>query len=81
MAVRLRSSRERLQDLLETLRPGDEIQAAAASQETGIDATMCESVLDALVRVGLFTRSPAGVFVRQRMFDVLGRPQVYSHPR
>ena len=81
MAVRTRSSRERLQDLLETLRPGDEIQASAASEETGIDAMMCESVFDALVRVGLFIRTPAGVFVRRRMFDALGRLQAYPHSR
>jgi hypothetical protein len=76
MTVRTRSTRGRLQDLLERLRPGDELQVAAASRRTGVDATMCETVLEALVRVGLFTRSTNGVFVRCRMFEALERLQV-----
>jgi hypothetical protein len=73
MAVRAHSSRERLRNLLDRLTPGDEIGAAAASKETGLDQTTCQSVLEALARVDLFTRTNDGVFVRRRMFDALER--------
>jgi len=71
MAVRARSSRERLRNLLDRLNPGDEIRAAAASKETGLDQITCQSVLEALARVDLFTRKNDGLFVRRRMFDAL----------
>jgi DNA-binding IclR family transcriptional regulator len=73
MSVPTRSPRERLQDLLETLSPGDELHVTAASKATGLDATTCESVLEALVRVDLFTRTRDHVFVRRRMFSALDR--------
>ena len=73
MAVRNRSSRERMRNLLDRLNPGDEIRVAAASKETGLDQTTCRSVLEALARVDLFTRTNDGVFVRRRMFDALER--------
>lgn len=73
MATRTRSSRERLRSLLDRLNPGDEIQVAAASKETGLDTITCQSVLEALARVDLFTRTPDGAFVRRRMFDALER--------
>jgi DNA-binding IclR family transcriptional regulator len=73
MAVRARSSRQRLRNLLDRLNPGDEIRVAAASQETGLDQTTCASVLEALARVDLFTRTGDGAFVRRRMFDALER--------
>jgi hypothetical protein len=73
MSARTRSPRERLQDLLETLSPGDEIQVMAASRTTGLDATTCEKVFEALVRVDLFTRTRDRVFVRRRMLEALDR--------
>ncbi len=73
MSVRTRLPRERFQDLLETLSPGDEIQVTAASKTTGLDAATCEIVLEALVRVDLFTRTRDRVFVRRRMFEALDR--------
>jgi len=73
MAVRTRSSRERLRTLLDRLNPGDEIRVAAASKETGLDQMTCRTVLEALARVDLFTRKTDGGFVRRRMFDALER--------
>jgi len=73
MAVRARSSRERLRSLLNRLNPGDEIGVAAASKETGLDPMTCRTVLEALARVDLFTRTTDGAFVRRRMFDALER--------
>jgi len=75
MNARTAGPRERLTDLLDKLRPGDEIQAVAASRKTGMDEATCETVLGALARVGLFTRSTDGVFTRCRMFDALDRLQ------
>jgi hypothetical protein len=75
MATRTRSPRLRLQDLLESLGPGDQIHVTAASKETGLDATTCQSVFEALVRVDLFTRMDDQLFVRRRMFDALDRVQ------
>jgi hypothetical protein len=75
MATRTRSPRLRLQDLLESLGPGDQIHVTAVSKETGLDATTCQSVFEALVRVDLFTRMDDQLFVRRRMFDALDRVQ------
>ena len=61
---------DRLQGLLEGLRPGDEIHIGEAVQRSGLDATTCESVLDALARMEFFTRSGDHVFVRQRLPDL-----------
>jgi hypothetical protein len=46
---------------------------AAVSRETGLSATTCQSVFEALARVDLFTRMNDRVFVRRRMFDALDR--------
>src|ERR1700682_6280930 len=73
MATRTRSPRVRLQDLLERLGPGDEIHVTAVSRETGLSATTCQSVFEALVRVDLFPRAGGRLFVRRRMFDALDR--------
>jgi hypothetical protein len=73
MTSQKRLPRVRLQELLERLGPGDAIDVAAASLETGLDATTCQSVLEALVRVDLFTRMDDRVFVRRRMFGALER--------
>jgi hypothetical protein len=74
MGARTRPRRERLRDLLQRLRPGDEIHVTAASEATGPDATTCEGVLEALVRVHLFTRTGDRVFAR--VFEALERLHV-----
>jgi hypothetical protein len=71
MAAQTPSAGKELQYLLETLDPGDVIEIADASRATGVDEATCETVFDALVRVGLFTRTSDGVLVRRRMFDAL----------
>jgi DNA-binding IclR family transcriptional regulator len=52
---------------LEALTPGDEIHLAAAARDTGLSPSTCETVLDALTRVDLFTRVGDHTFVRRRM--------------
>jgi hypothetical protein len=63
------TSWDRFQSLLESLIPGDEIHLAAASRQTGLPPTTCETVLDALSRIDLFTRVGDHTFVRRRMDD------------
>ncbi len=71
MADPSRSSWDRFQELLEGLQPGDELQIATASRDTGLSRDMCEHVLEALARVDLFTRVSPDVFLRRRMFEAL----------
>lgn len=71
MAGCTQSSWDRLQSLLESLTPGDEVHLAATSRETGLPAATCETVLDALTRADLFTRVGDHTFVRRRMLDFL----------
>jgi hypothetical protein len=73
MADPSRSSWDRFQELLEGLQPGDELQVAAASRDTGLSRDMCEHVLEALVRVDIFTRVSHEVFLRRRIFEALER--------
>jgi hypothetical protein len=61
------TSWDRLQSLLESLIPGEEIHLAAASRQTGLSPTTCETVLDHLSRIDLFTRIGDHTFVRRRM--------------
>jgi hypothetical protein len=68
---------DRLQSLLESLTPGDQVHLAAASRQTGLPPATCETVLDALTRVDLFTRIGDHTFVRRRMIDLDG---VAAHP-
>ena len=70
MTDRVPSSWDRLQGLLESLTPGDEVHIAAAARQTGLPAATCETVLDALTRVDLFTRVGDHTFVRRRMIDL-----------
>ena len=70
MADQVPSSWDRLQVLLESLTPGDEVHVAAAARQTGLPAATCETVLDALTRVDLFTRVGDHTFVRRRMIDL-----------
>jgi DNA-binding IclR family transcriptional regulator len=73
MADQAGSSWDRLQDLLEGLHPGDEVHIVAAARQTGLPAGTCETVLDALTRVDLFTRTGEHVFIRRRMFEEIER--------
>ena len=67
MSEPMQSSWDRLQSLLVSLTPGDEIHLAAAARDTGLPSSTCETVLDALTRVDLFTRVGDHTFVRRRM--------------
>lgn len=66
MSEPMQSSWDRLQSLLVSLTPGDEIHLAAAARDSGLPSSTCETVLDALTRVDLFTRVGDHTFVRRR---------------
>ena len=70
MSEPMQSSWDRLQSLLVSLTPGDEIHLAAAARDSGLPSSTCETVLDALTRVDLFTRVGDHTFVRRRMDSV-----------
>jgi hypothetical protein len=69
LTERMQTSWDRLQSLLESLVPGEEVHLAAASRQTGLSPTTCETVLDHLSRIALFTRVGDHTFVRTRMDD------------
>jgi len=70
MAHQALSSWDRLQAMLETLTPGDEVHVSAAARQCGLSAATCETVLETLSRMQLFTRQGDHVFVRRRMFEI-----------
>jgi hypothetical protein len=65
MNLQTRTGWDRLQDLLEALRPGDELHIGDAVQRSGLDPRTCESVLESLAGMNFFTRSGDHVFVRR----------------
>jgi hypothetical protein len=65
MNVQVRTGWDRLQDLLEGLRAGDELHIGDAVQRSGLDPRTCESVLESLTSMDFFTRSGDHVFVRR----------------
>ncbi len=62
---------DRLQQLLLTLRVGDELRIADAAQATGLAEHMCRAMLEGLARAGLMTQVDDDRFVRCAL-DVLG---------
>jgi DNA-binding IclR family transcriptional regulator len=64
------SSWERLQAMLESLTPGDEVHVSAAARQCGLPTATCETVLETLTRMNLFTRNGDHLFVRRRMLDI-----------
>ena len=70
MAQHTPSNWDRLQAMLESLTPGDEIHVTAAARICGLPAQTCETVLDTLTRMQLFTRQGDHVFVRRRMIEI-----------
>jgi DNA-binding IclR family transcriptional regulator len=70
MAHQPPSSWDRLQAMLEKLTPGDEIHVTAAARQCGLSPATCETVLETLTRMNLFTRHGEYIFVRRRMLDL-----------
>jgi len=76
VATRARLPWDRLQSLLEGLHPGDELQLGETAKQTGLDVTSCETVLEALAKIDLFTRAGNQTYIRRRMLDPVDRHQV-----
>ena len=64
------SAWDRLQHLLESLTPGDEVMVSATARTTGLDPRICLLVFEALTRADLLTRTTDDLFVRRRMHEV-----------
>ena len=58
---------DRLQDFLLAMSPGDQISVPRAVEISGLDATRCDAVLNALLRAGLMIRLQHDAFVRCRL--------------
>ena len=71
MKTRTPAPRQSLTALLDTLHPGDPIELTVVSRETGLNASTCVMVFEALTRAGLFTRTSEEVFTRRQLYDAL----------
>jgi hypothetical protein len=60
---------DRLQDFLLAMEPGDEVSVVHAQQTSGLDASTCETVLEALLRAGLMLRLQHQAYVRVRLAE------------
>jgi len=71
LSPRANEAFDRLQQLLLTLRVGDELRVADAAAATGLAEHLCRAVLEGLTRAGLMTQAGDDRFVRCAL-DVLG---------
>jgi DNA-binding IclR family transcriptional regulator len=55
---------DRLQQLLLTMRVGDDLRAGDAAHATGLSEHLCRAVLEGLTRAGLMTQAEDDRFVR-----------------
>ena len=60
---------DRLQDLLLAMGEGDEVSVPHAMQISGLQASQCEAVLDALTRAGLMLRLQGDAYIRRHLAD------------
>ena len=58
---------DKLQTYLLTMVPGDEVSVPRAMEISGLDASQCDAVLDALARAGLMMRLQQDAYVRRRL--------------
>ena len=58
---------DRLQEYLLAMTPGDQISVGRAAEISGLDASQCDAVLNALLQAGLLMRLQHDAFVRCRL--------------
>ena len=58
---------DKLQAFLLDMVPGDEVSVPRAVEISGLDASRCGAVLDALARAGLMIRLQHDAYVRRRL--------------
>jgi hypothetical protein len=60
---------DKLQEWLLVMEEGDEVSVPHAMKISGLEATQCEAVLEALTRAGLMIRQEGAAYVRRRLAD------------
>lgn len=55
---------DKLQELLLSMSPGDEVSVARAIEVSGLDQSQCDAVLEALMRAGFMVRLAQGGYAR-----------------
>jgi len=58
---------DKLQVFLLDMVPGDQVSVPRAMEISGLEASKCEAVLDALARAGLMIRLQHDAYVRRRL--------------
>ena len=58
---------DKLQQLLLAMCEGDEISVPQATRISGLQATQCEAVLEALTRAGLLIRVQGDAYIRRHL--------------
>jgi len=71
---------DKLQELLLSMSPGDEVSVARAREVSGLDQTQCDAVLEALMRAGFMVRLAQGAYVRCQL-DVTQPAPPSNRPR
>ena len=61
------SAWERFQELLTTLKPGQQVTVNSLAARSGLEVDSVDTVLQALTRAELFVRIDAVTFVRERL--------------
>jgi len=61
------SGLDKLQEFLLAMEPGDALSSARAHEISGLDPSVCDTVLDALMRAGLMIRAHEDAYVRVRL--------------
>jgi hypothetical protein len=64
---------DKLQELLLSMSPGDEVSVARATEVSGLNQSQCDVVLEALMRAGFMIRLAQGGYARCQL-DVMRRP-------
>jgi hypothetical protein len=62
---------DKLQEFLLGMVPGDEVSVTRAMEISGLDASQCDAVLDALARAGLMLRLQHDAYVRRSLMSAL----------
>jgi hypothetical protein len=73
-SVQVGDGLDKLQVFLLDMVPGDEVSVPRAMDISGLEASKCEAVLEALARAGLMIRLQHSAYVRRRLELAERRP-------
>jgi hypothetical protein len=71
---------DKLQELLLSMSPGDEVSVARAREVSGLDQSQCDAVLEGLMRAGFMVRLDQGAYARCQL-DVMRTAVRTARPR